>query len=138
MELVETLLGEGFRVVPTEIFGGEEGAQKLLERLIIGERYSLAKQVCVRYGLPTVPLWMAWGQSLLRTGEYSLARDKFRLALREARDARLAPNPPRDLPEPLDLVNSIVQALESSKSCQLEAAVQLCVLSCTSSCLTVQ
>eukprot|EP00898_Chlorokybus_atmophyticus_P005916 jgi/Chlat1/6325/Chrsp44S05889 len=78
LQLVHKLLGSGVAVAIDDIEHGEQ----LLERLVAGERYSLAIYACSKCEWDAYPVWRAWGNSLLATSQFAAARSKFQQAIR--------------------------------------------------------
>ncbi|KAL3745323.1 hypothetical protein ACJRO7_014433 [Eucalyptus globulus] len=79
-ELLQSLLGSGIAASLDDI-ADKESSDRLRDRLIADERYSMAVYTCKKCKIDVFPVWNAWGHALIRTEHYDQARVKFKQAL---------------------------------------------------------
>ncbi|KAJ4959547.1 hypothetical protein NE237_026658 [Protea cynaroides] len=79
-ELLQSLLGSGI-VASLDDIADRESSERLRDRLIEDERYSMAVYTCKKCKIDAFPVWSAWGHALLRMEHYGQARVKFKQAL---------------------------------------------------------
>ncbi|KAL8090101.1 hypothetical protein AgCh_039537, partial [Apium graveolens] len=79
-ELLQSLLGSGIAVSLDDI-ADKESSERLRDRLILDERYSMAVYTCRKCKIDIFPVWNAWGHALIRMEHYAQARVKFKQAL---------------------------------------------------------
>eukprot|EP00029_Vermamoeba_vermiformis_P001872 TRINITY_DN1209_c0_g1_i2.p1 TRINITY_DN1209_c0_g1~~TRINITY_DN1209_c0_g1_i2.p1 ORF type:complete len:998 (-),score=312.73 TRINITY_DN1209_c0_g1_i2:110-3103(-) len=65
-------------------FSESHKARKLRDKLIVEEKFEVARDVAVICGVEVDVVWVAWGLHRLRAGQYSAARDAFALCLNAA------------------------------------------------------
>nr|XP_033511368.1 protein DDB_G0276689-like [Nicotiana tomentosiformis] len=79
-ELLQSLLGSGIAASLDDI-ADKESSERLRNRLILDERYSMAVYTCKKCKIDVFPVWNAWGHALIRMERYAQARVKFKQAL---------------------------------------------------------
>ncbi|KAL6533903.1 hypothetical protein OROHE_013736 [Orobanche hederae] len=79
-ELLQSLLGSGIAASLDDI-ADKESSQRLRDRLIQEERYSMAVYTCKKCKIEVFPVWNSWGHALIRMEHYAQARVKFKQAL---------------------------------------------------------
>ncbi|XP_042498960.1 uncharacterized protein LOC122077177 [Macadamia integrifolia] len=79
-ELLQSLLGSGI-VASLDDIADRESSERLRDRLIEDERYSMAVYTSKKCKIDAFPVWSAWGHALLRMEHYGQARVKFKQAL---------------------------------------------------------
>ncbi|KAL3655643.1 hypothetical protein CASFOL_000039 [Castilleja foliolosa] len=79
-ELLQSLLGSGIAASLDDI-ADKESSERLRDRLIQEERYSMAVYTCKKCKIDVVPVWNSWGHALIRMEHYAQARVKFKQAL---------------------------------------------------------
>ena len=57
--------------------------RSLRDRLVREEKLELAFSVSVNFHLDSEPVWAAWGLSLLKKGEFELAKEKLKYCFGE-------------------------------------------------------
>ncbi|KFK32552.1 hypothetical protein AALP_AA6G257700 [Arabis alpina] len=78
-ELLQSLLGSGIAASLDDI-ADQLSSERLRDRLISDERYSMAVYMCKKCKIDVFPVWKAWGLALLRMERYAQARVKFKQA----------------------------------------------------------
>ncbi|KAK4420008.1 hypothetical protein Salat_2413700 [Sesamum alatum] len=79
-ELLQSLLGSGIAASLDDI-ADKESSERLRDRLIQEERYSMAVYTCKKCKIDVFPVWNSWGHALIRMEHYAQARVKFKQAL---------------------------------------------------------
>ncbi|KAK4364946.1 hypothetical protein RND71_016304 [Anisodus tanguticus] len=79
-ELLQSLLGSGVAASLDDI-ADKESSERLRNRLILDERYSMAVYTSKKCKIDVFPVWNAWGHALIRMERYAHARVKFKQAL---------------------------------------------------------
>ncbi|XP_064990639.1 uncharacterized protein LOC135628052 isoform X1 [Musa acuminata AAA Group] len=79
-ELLQSLLGSGI-IASLDDIADKESSERLRDRLIVDERYSMAVYTCKKCKIDAFPVWNAWGHALIRMEHYAQARVKFKQAL---------------------------------------------------------
>ncbi|CAM6127643.1 unnamed protein product [Calypogeia fissa] len=112
MELLQSLLGAGVTASLDDLLD-EGSTMKLRDRLIDGERYSMAVYTCTKCKIDALPVWDAWGHALLRIEHYAQARVKFKQALGLLKG------------DPAPFVRLIIQTMESGAPADVTAVRNL-------------
>ncbi|KAK4388878.1 hypothetical protein Sango_2224800 [Sesamum angolense] len=76
-ELLQSLLGSGIAASLDDI-ADKESSERLRDRLIQEERYSMAVYTCKKCKIDVFPVWNSWGHALIRMEHYAQARVKFK------------------------------------------------------------
>ncbi|KAL8063412.1 hypothetical protein ABFX02_01G025300 [Erythranthe guttata] len=79
-ELLQSLLGSGIAASLDDI-ADKESSERLRDRLVQEERYSMAVYTCKKCKIEVFPVWNSWGHALIRMEHYAQARVKFKQAL---------------------------------------------------------
>ncbi|XP_031125569.1 uncharacterized protein LOC116027922 [Ipomoea triloba] len=78
-ELLQSLLGSGIAVSLDDI-ADKESSERLRNRLILDEKYSMAVYAAKKCKIDVFPVWNSWGHALIRMEHYAQARVKFKQA----------------------------------------------------------
>ncbi|KAL3693637.1 hypothetical protein R1sor_007288 [Riccia sorocarpa] len=112
VEILQSLLGAGISASVDDLVD-EEHAISLRDRLIQGERYTMAAHTCTKCKIDALPVWEAWGHALLRIENYAQARNKFKKALLLLKR------------EPAPFVRQIIHTMEAGPPVDVPAARSL-------------
>ncbi|BBN06274.1 zinc finger FYVE domain-containing protein 26 [Marchantia polymorpha subsp. ruderalis] len=111
VELLQSLLGAGVSASINDL--EDEGSDKLRDRLIKDERYTMAVHTCTKCKIDALPVWQAWGHALLRMERYPQARAKFSQALRLLKGDKVP------------FIRQIINTVEGGPPVDVEAAISM-------------
>ena len=75
IKIIDLLVANGIRYVPSLLqLSRIDRLRRLRDRLIEDEFYDLAASVSTKCGIDVVGVWLSWGKSLLKCGDYATAR----------------------------------------------------------------
>jgi zinc finger FYVE domain-containing protein 26 len=112
-------------------FSESHKARKLRDKLIVEEKFEVARDVAVICGVEVDVVWVAWGLHRLRAGKYSAARDAFALCLVPADStkkgnsftgSKKSPAPNKSSIDSARVVDGIVAILDTSQHVSLPAS----------------
>ena len=78
IKIIDLLVASGIRYVPSLLqLSRRDVLRRLRDRLIDDEFYDVAAAVSTKCGIDVVGVWVSWGKSLLKCGDYATARSKL-------------------------------------------------------------